>query len=214
MAKKRASKALPVVPVLTGIPGGKLSPELSRNIEALRKPFLDYVQGFASMSARRDELAPRFMAALDDWRKETGRTQFIEFCRTVDPSIPTRRDDSPEGPGYRNHRSYQAADYLRRKSSRTDSGVGRATPIRNSSWKLSRLLATLLPLVRKDSVSEFWNAIATEFDLAKGQVNTLKRMTETTQPIMEIHAKPQPLKMIHVEIGPAKPVAEPIAVPA
>lgn len=198
---KRGRKPGPQAVAADKDKGNVLSASLAKIVDAIRKPFMAFAQQHGAMLQRRAELAPQFMAAFGDWQKETGRGAFVEFCRVIDPSIPVERD------GYRAHASYQAADYLRRLVGRTDQGNGRATPVRSSSMALARLLATILPLVREKEHDAVWAAVEAEFGFRRGQVVTLQRMTAATQPFLELHAKPQPVKVIHV-VAPQAEQAE------
>lgn len=205
--RKRAGNTAPAVATgPTGvIAGGKLSNALTKVIEGIRVPFTAVVDGFAAFRVKAEELAPRFMAAFSDWQKETGRERFVEFCRVVDPRIPMQRDSNESGEGYRSSHAYQAADNLRRiynasaEGREQRGGNGRNAPMRTATWRMARFAASLLPLLKKEAIAQFWAAVATELELSPTQVNTLRNVTETTKPLIEVVARPQALKIVHAE---------------
>lgn len=190
--------------------GQRLSTALTRVIDKIREPLMSYVKAFGAIQETRAQLAPRVIAAFEDWSKETGRTQFVEFCRVIDPTIPTHSRDSEDGPGYKSHRTYTAMDYLRRKwaemeraknAAANGGASGNATPVRTAGWRMARMLATITPMIRPADRAEFWNVIGAELGLTAAQMNTLKRVAESTQPLVEVHVRPQPLKVVHVDTG-------------
>ncbi len=99
-----------------------LSKKLATTLDDLRARFTDFTSTLSAISTRRSELAPAFMAAYEAYARETGRT-FVAFVRELDPTCPADRDKYP------NHRSFQAALYLRRLHEAPETTVShRQTP--------------------------------------------------------------------------------------
>lgn len=173
--------------------GGSLSATVRRAIDGLRRPFMGFVTQFSAVTARRAEIAPELMRVFARWQTETGNGSFIAFVRVLDPSVPMERD------GYRVHRSYMAADYLRRLSGRGDTGANRAKPMRSSLQSLARMIATVTPLVADQT--QLWQAISSEFGLKPRQVVRLREVVASVEPLFRIeHPRPvRRLNVIHME---------------
>lgn len=116
-----------------------VSRQLARSISELREAFASFVDAFNALSARRRDFAVPFMGVFDRWHQETGLS-FVAFVRELDPSMPVARDEYP------NHRSFQAALYLRRiaEAPHTVAGADRksSTPLQ----MLARVVRTVAPL--------------------------------------------------------------------
>jgi hypothetical protein len=84
-----------------------LSRQLAAAVDELRPQFAELTDAIKALSVRRAHIAPAFMRLYHRYRQETGRT-FVAFVKELDPSVPADRS------GYQNHRSFQAALYLRR----------------------------------------------------------------------------------------------------
>lgn len=152
-----------------------LSRQLQHVIDALKRPFSAFVSDFKSLGQSRQELAGPFMQAFDAYETETEGT-FIQFCRLVDPSIPSDRAL------YRNDPAYQAATYLRRlvqqqaiKPRRR--GPKPATPL----VALARFVATVLPLV--DPTGAIWSAFVQEMHWTERQAKQVKLLGAKQGPV-------------------------------
>lgn len=177
---------------------GPLPAAVSRAIDSIRRPFTQFVTGFTSLSTRRAELAPELMKAFAKWQAAAGGN-FVGFVRVLDPTVPADRD------GYRNHKAYQAAEYLRRLVGRTDTAT-RTQPVRSNLTALARMLATVLPLVR--DVEVVWSAVEAEFGLQPRQLSRLRQVTGTVQPLLRLaHVRPQAAAVVHMEAPIARPQA-------
>lgn len=133
------------------IPEPGLSVRVTTQIAALRTPFMAFSEGFAQLTVSRADLAPRFIKVFEAWKKETNGT-FVLFVHTLDPKMPMERDS------YRNHPTYQAADYLRRLqtgTARTREPVPLAERPVTPLLALARLVATVMPAV--DPTGNIWD---------------------------------------------------------
>ena len=123
-----------------------LSTKVRNAIEAIKKPFTSFVKDFAALAISREELAPKFMKAFGMWQAETGGT-FVDFVRTMDSTVGKVRAE------YRAHRSYQAADYLRRivgnaaKVNRPQTAAERASQPATPTDALARVFASLMTII-------------------------------------------------------------------
>ena len=132
------------------IAGDEPQTGLTRRREAAGAAVAETTPDFTAMAVSREELAPKFMKAFGLWQAETGST-FVEFVRFLVPEIGNTRAE------YRNHRAYQAADYLRRlvgnaarkpttqaeraaapASARCSSGRSRSAPGASARWRPCR----------------------------------------------------------------------------
>jgi hypothetical protein len=97
-----------------------ISRRLSSTIDSLRSDFSAFTSALSAVAVRKAHLAPVFMKAFEAWRRETGRP-FVAFVQQLDPSIPAEKAE------YVQHRSFQAALYLRRlvEAPQTVAGAGR-----------------------------------------------------------------------------------------
>ena len=84
-----------------------MSRTLASRIMDLRGRFGSYAKAYDTLLERKQDLAKPFMQGFNLWKRETGRS-FVAFVHELDPGLPADRDK------YVNHRSYQAALYLRR----------------------------------------------------------------------------------------------------
>jgi hypothetical protein len=177
-----AKTAVAYVPTEVAPPA--LSTKLTRQIDAIRGPFASFTRDFSALVERREELAPKFMKAFGAFQAETTLT-FVSFVRHLDPSVPEGRND------YRNHRAYQAADYLRRLVARRtqkanaeggeQAQASRPTPPMDV---LARFMAALIPAVA--DASKIWQALETELNWTDRQVSRLKSLTEMAHPLLHL----------------------------
>lgn len=155
-----------------------LSAKTQALIDDVRPGFTSYVSDLSEVLSTRKELAPRFGKAFDAFRDET-KQSFVAFVRLLDPSVPKERDD------YRNHASYQAAQYLRRLLSapkRSKRGPKAATPL----IALARLVATVLPVVDRDGA--IWTAFVAEMHWSERQASRVQALAG------KLHGVPMPRK--------------------
>lgn len=139
-------------------------------IDNVRTSFVTFVDDFSALvSSSRQDLAPRIMRAYGAYREETGGT-FVDFVRQLDSTVPADRAK------YRAHRSYQAADYLRRlvaaapRTATRSRGPKPATPL----VALARLMATVLPAV--DPTGAVWAAFVKEMHWSADQAKRLQKL--------------------------------------
>ena len=156
-----------------------LSTKTSSLIEGIRRPFLSFSKDFAGLVHSKAELAPKFMKAFRAWEKETDGT-FVAFIRVLDPSVGEDRDD------YRAHKTYQAADYLRRLDSRPEPEERTGTSPATHLLGLTRVVATILDLVAEDQQPRLWAALEKELHWTDTQIDRLKAKVGETEPIARL----------------------------
>lgn len=170
---------------------------VNRQIQTLRRQFVTFRDSFAGVMQRRADLAPTFIRIYGLYQAATGGS-FLAFVRQIDPEVPMDRD------GYRNHPSYQAAQYLRRLVDRSDRG-GRANgvtaPTRSNVLNLARSIATILTVVRDADV--VWKAIMQEFSLTQRQMTNLQKTAANVRPLLTLPGvRPVNPRIIHVTPEP------------
>jgi hypothetical protein len=166
---------------------GDVSAKVKKAIDAIRKPFTSFVADFAALAVSREELAPKFMKAFGLWQSETGGT-FVEFCRVLVPEIGTTRQE------YRNHRAYQAADYLRRLVANAEraarSPEERTQRVQNAPVShvtaVARLLRTLLPLVTHEATNTMWMALRSQLNWSDRMVTRMQQETQHVEPLVVV----------------------------
>lgn len=177
-----------------------LTPALERQIVALRRPFAAFAERFGALSATRAELAPQFMRIFGAYTQQQAGGTFVAFVRKLDPEVPAERT------AYRAHKSYQAAEYLRRLVARREPGGNRAPAApatRSNLTALARALATILPLVR--DVQVVWRAVESELGFTARQVGRLQQVVAATQPLLTLpNARPMTPRVVHMP--PVNPV--------
>lgn len=185
---------------------GTVSAKVKKAIDGIKRPFMAYASAFGKVAETRAELAPKFMKAYGMYLSEGGR-QFTAFVRMIDPAVPMHRDEENGERGYRDHPSYQAADYLRRLDNRQDRGDNRARPVRSGMVKLARLIAVVQAISSEPEL--LWKGIQTEFNMTDRQITSLKRVVATVQPLVKIpNIKPARLTVVHVEESDRQQAAE------
>lgn len=187
-----------------------LSAKVNKAIEAIKKDFVAFSKDFAAISMRREELAPKFQKAFGLWQAETGGT-FVSFVRYLDPSVGQARNE------YRTHRSYQAADYLRRimgnVAKRNDAGQGNAEgnqqPTAVSPGEgLIRLLASFLKIIPEGQVDRLKEAMKAEFHWDDKRVERTMEQVDSVDPLVEIKGRTlENLKLSMPEHAEAEKVA-------
>jgi hypothetical protein len=167
-----------------------ISKKTKKGIDALKKPFMAFSTAFGALAISRAELAPKFMKVYGAYLQETGGS-YVDFVRMVDPSVPADRA------AYREHKSYKAAEYLRRLVARRDVKGNRQKPVRSNLAAMARLIATIQPLVA--DVEAFWKGLSAEFGLTARQTGRLRQVVGASQPLLKINvARPSPVRVIHV----------------
>lgn len=192
MAKTDTTQTKPVAVV---------SAKIRKLVLDIKRPFMLYVDKFAVIQQNRAELAPKFMRAASLWSAETGG-RFTDFVRMIDPSVPAHRGSAAEPNGYRDHKTFQAADYLRRLAGvggRKDVTGNRAKPIRSKTGDMARLLATVLAFTSEPD--RLWAGVAAEFSMTTRQITKLKQVVAASQPLIRIptNVKPVRVHLIHAE---------------
>lgn len=209
MAKKIATPVTPEPTTTTTVEPTKQPGKVTqRLIDAVREPFMNYLGQYTGLQATRTRLAPQFMKAFNAWAAET-EGSFVAFVRLFDPSVPTRSDE------YRNHQTYQSAEYLKRRANELAqrrereeagepvagaTGIGAeapATPI----TALARFVAMVLPLIAFEDQSKIWEFFETDFGWTKRRVDTLKGLVESPdiKPFATVRTeKGQPRPQLHL----------------
>lgn len=195
----RPRKTVEPTPEPSGIEDGAdtvvpLKARTVRLIDAVRVPFKTHVTMFGHMDEKAADLAPGFMRAFDSWKAETDGS-FVTFVRLFDDTIPANRDPDPKdrtNQGYRNHRAYRAADYLRRlagprDTEERDTGEEREGPL-PVSMAFIRLLAAIVALIPGNQVEKLWEIIGSELHWTEGRVTTLRTQVEEVEPLVEAKA--------------------------
>lgn len=135
---------------------------------------------------------------------------FVGFARLFDNTIPLKAGTT-DAPGYRQHKTYVALDYMRRLIRvRPARGTqGRRDP---ATDQLGRALATIVQIVKGDAMNVVWDAIATEFGLSERAIARLKSRVGQVSPLIDLKAiKPinvTPSNVIHVAATPASSAQE------
>lgn len=146
-----------------------------RLIDDVRRPFTAFVDEHSIVLESRADLAPKFVRAYDAFRTDTEQS-FVAFVRLFDPEIPADRE------GYRNHRTYQAAEYLRRVVANQ---AKPALPVNKRPVTplvaLARLLATILPDMVDHEI--LWAAFVKEMRWSQGQVARLQTIVNREGPV-------------------------------
>lgn len=199
---KTARQATAAVSVPAKSAAGSLSAATKRLIESVKRPFTAFSKAYGQLEISRSDLAPKFVKAFEAFKKDfgNGRGALISFVRLLDPSVPaTRGKTGDPAPGYREHPSYQSANYLIRAVGRTDSGDARTRPMRSNLGNLARAIATMLQTVKDPEA--VWNGVKKEFTLTDRQMATLRKVTAASKPLFTIEiAKPlTKVSIIHVE---------------
>ena len=158
-----------------------ISARLRNLVNQIRRPFLAFSEGLEALTTSRAQFAPQFMRAYGTYMNEVGGS-FVGFVRLLDPSVPEDRES------YRNHRSYQAASYLRRLVNQAEAAAERTrrreageeaapTPL---MLMLARTIRTLIDLTGDDEV--VW-VVAAEVGIRPRSLERLQNLTEEAEPI-------------------------------
>lgn len=200
---------------------GKLTQDTRRKVETLRTTFGQYAESLRLAFQKREELVGPVMKLYGLCMSEIPNLSYVQFMGMLDPSIPiNQRDDKTvDGrlvKGYRSHPTYVAGEYVRRLALQNQRGTraegaagggqGRRGP--NATERLSRLLATMVPLVK--DADAFWIAVGGELQIDANALAKLRRMTDSTEPLLRLPALTQakrfPVRVLHV-VPAAQPAA-------
>lgn len=145
-----------------------VSAKVRTMIDHIREDFTAFVDGFTALTSARATLSPKFMKAFGAWQAETGGN-FVSFVRLLDPEVPEDRD------GYRAHKSYQAADYLRRLqagATRETSEIPESERPVTAYRALAYFVATVLPTL--DPSGALWTAFVEQMHWTEQQAARLQ----------------------------------------
>jgi hypothetical protein len=166
----------------------QLTKRTQKMLDAVRTPFRQHVTAFGTVHEKAAALAPEFIRTFYAWHKETHGT-FIGFVRLLDPTVPANRDASPENDGYRGHKSYQAADYLRRLVTRRDRPEDeedegeRPAPMQDA---LVRVLAAFISVIPGNQVDHLWTMLGTGLKWSERRVAKLRGALDAAEPLMGV----------------------------
>lgn len=187
-------KVAPIKTVTVAIGGVSIdvTPDLRDTINQLRPKLMGFSDEFHAITIKKGELAAPFMDGFALWAHVTGRS-FVDYVRAIDPTIPGDRE------GYKSHKTYMAAEYLKRSitsgAGRNQGGDGqtqreRSQPTRtNAVGRMARLLSTILQIVKPEDHATLWQALADELALTPRQVSNLKAGVDATQPLFTLPLK-------------------------
>lgn len=158
-----------------------LSSTIRKELDKIRPELRSFAQKFSVVNEQRKDLAPRFMRVYNQIAGENDGFTFVEYVRLFDATVPTAASGDQ---GYRVHKTYMAADYLRRLTRQRPRG--RQGVRDNATDALARSLATILQIVKADKREDVWSAVAREFGLAQRALTGLKRRVDSTQPLFKL----------------------------
>lgn len=165
-----------------------LSARVRSAVDKVRGNFTAFVRDFAALQVNRSELAPNFMRAFGLYQAETGGT-FVDFVRLLDNTVGTTRAE------YRQHRAYQAADYLRRlvaTSNRATALTAEERATRAATAPVSpiegmaRLIRSFLPLVPEDQKQKLWDSLHVCLHWSDRQVSRVQEMIEDVPALLTV----------------------------
>lgn len=178
----------------------ELTARVKKQVDAVKKPFLQFSKNFAALAESREELAPKFMKAFGSWQAVTGGT-FVDFVRYLVPEVGATRQE------YRSHRAYQAAEYLRRlvaTQQQRQRNVGQDTEARGAAAvtpidAVARLIKAMMPLVMEDQHQRFWEAMYTQLHWTDRQVHRVQNLVAEVNPLVVARA-PRGQELPHLRI--------------
>jgi hypothetical protein len=171
----------------------KLSGPERTTFASIKREVLDLGKRYGIIREKIAKIAPKVIAnfkALD--AKYTDLGGFIGYCRMIDPKVPTHAADDGDELGYRNHRTYQALDYMRRlvnAANRPPRDANTTQGARNPATdQLARLLASVLTIKGIDD-AVVWGAVSQEFGMPaeSRSLARLKARVEKTKPLIDLH---------------------------
>lgn len=169
-----------------------LSAKVDKAVKTIMAPFRAFVRNFGALAMSREELSPKFMKAFGLWQAETAGT-FVEFVRFLVPDVPAQRAE------YRNHRAYQAADYLRRLAGnaarRPRTAAERATAPAPPTDVIARVFASLMEIIPDDRQDTIWSALQGQLHWTPRQVQRLQTQVKHVDPLVHIRARVENLRL-------------------
>lgn len=191
-----------------------LSAAAKRTIEKVRTNFRAFTDGFSLLAGKREELAPKFMKAYEVYRSEAGpEATFVDFVRLLAPEVPADRD------GYKAHRSYQAADYLRRldasqRAAQQEKPEGPEHAPTRPLDAVARLLGSIMPMLPEDQRAKVWEALRSELHWSDRIVSKVQKAVEDVLPLLQTSTPrgvPMPamkVRIVHATVPGSSPGAE------
>lgn len=149
------------------------SRKLMNALETVKTDFGAYTTAFTSLSVRRSHFAPVFLRTFKLWQLETKKS-FVAFVRELDPAMPVGRAEYP------NHRSYQAALYLRRLAEKPHT-TARHRKTLQPYQVLTRFIKGTMPLVRDHE--GMWSAVEIASGWRERDMERLKLDVGKARPI-------------------------------
>ena len=192
----------------------EISTKTRKMIDAILKPFRAFVEGFTKIAEKREELAPKFIAAYDAAREEIPGLTFVSFCRIyVDSSIPQQSRTVDGKQGYRDHRAYQAADYLRRKAQEmANAAAGGSSntnkPARSNSMGLARLILSFAAVSKHPDA--LWLQVGEALGLTNKQIANLQQKAAAAKPLIVMDIKPIDMQVVRAEPATGTAKEEPV----
>ena len=188
MAKTSSVRNAPTVAESTP----DLSAKVTKAVDLIKRPFIQFVKDFQALAQSREELAPKFMKAFGMWQAETAGT-FVDFVRLLAPDVGKTRNE------YRNHRAYQSADYLRRLVGNARrqplTQAERAAAPASPTDSLARVMASLLTIIPEDQHERVWKAMTDSLHYTDRQVTRLQTQVEHVDPLVRIQGQVQRLRL-------------------
>ena len=202
----------------------ELSAAARRSIEKVRTTFKAFTDGFTLLAGKREELAPKFMKAFATYREAAGpESTFIDFVRFLEPSVPVDRSGRD---GYKAHKAYQAADYLRRldaslRQAQEPKAAREHAPTRPLD-AVARLLGSLMPMIPEAERAKVWEALRSELHWSENVVRKVQKTVEDVLPLLTtttprgVSMPAMKVRIVHatttVPATPSEVEAEPMAV--
>jgi len=158
---------------------------LQQVITTLKQPFAAFVRLHASIGETSSTLAPKFMEAFTQWEAET-HGAFVEFVSLFDPTVPKDRE------GYRHHKTYQAAEYLKRRYMMMQIVAALGTDVTQAVGPLeafARLVRTILPHIPTAQQEMLWHVLEIELHWSPARIKALRNKTKKAEPLIKTQDK-------------------------
>lgn len=185
MAEREAAAAAVTIDTI----GARLRGQLT----ALKRPIMAVVQKFQAGREAAKEIAPKVIGLFNSIKADHAAFTFVEFCRMIDPSVPTGAGGRDGIGGYRQHPTYYTLDYMRRQL--TQRPRGRQGVRDSATDALARAIATVLQVA--EDAAPVWAAIQTEFQFNERVMGRLRKRVEATKPLFAINVP----RGAHVRVG-------------
>lgn len=166
---------------------GDLSAAERGAIGGLKRQVTGFAEKFSVIKTTASDLAPKVMKLFNELAaKYDTLGGFVGFARLFDTGMATHAADKDGVSGYRNNKTYQALDYMRRTLRLTNRPRGQQGRRDPATDQLARTLATVMQVVRGADAAVVWAAVATEFDLKERAIARLKTRVEQVKPIIDL----------------------------